>query len=122
VLEGEFEAMCRRAVRGMRLGGAGSSSDDMPGGESGPSIALPRVHAPLPESWLRPWLNMVGITSLVYVWSGFVGMVLGLYLLSAEVWTEQTRSEWSIALLSGAGMIMMGLGVVAFIQSRRGWI
>lgn len=81
-----------------------------------------RVRAPIPDPWVQPWMNAIGIVSLVYAWAGFVGMLLGLYLLSAEVWAEQDESGWSIALLAGIGLCMMVLGTVAFILSRRGWM
>ena len=54
---------------------------------------------------------------MVWVWAGFVGMMMGLYLLSAEVWAEEgdSGSRWSIVILGGIGLMMLLLGTAAFI-------
>jgi len=118
LMEHEFDATCQRVVQSLRLVGAGRGSQDSAGKAGGEM----RVHAPLPPAWLRPWLNAVGITSMVWVWAGFVGMMMGLYLLSAEVWADERGSGWSIVILGGIGLMMLLLGTAAFIQSRRGWL
>jgi len=112
LMEQEFEGTCQRVLRSMQLvGAAGGRSEDTTGGLGGGS----RVRAPLPPMWMRPWLNAIGILSLVWVWAGFVGMMMGLYLLSAEVWADNGNSEWSILILGGIGLVMLVLGTVAFI-------
>lgn len=80
------------------------------------------ARTPVPPESIRPWLAVIGILSLVWVWAGIVGVLLGLYLLSAEAWTVQEGAGGSIAVLVVIGFAMAGLGVAAYVQSRRGWL
>jgi len=122
VFAAEFEATSQRVLRSLRLTrGREPAHTDAVSLSPGARHSSSEERPPLPEPWMRPWLNAIGILSLVWIWAGFVGMMLGLYLLSAEVWAEQSNSEWSIALLIGIGFAMMVLGTTSFIHSRRGW-
>lgn len=84
------------------------------------------LKSPLPSSDMesfnraRPVLTAAAIIALVYIWAGFLGVVLSLYLLSAEVWRDEPDAVYSMVTLAAAGAVMVMLAIGGFYESRRG--
>jgi len=108
VLAEEFQGSCARANQGMQLnaGQIANKVSDAP--------------SPLPPNWMQPWLNTIGIVSLMMIWGGILGVILGVYLVTAEAWVDEPRSASSIATLLACGALMVATGLPAFLMSRRG--
>lgn len=84
------------------------------------------LKAPMPSADMaafnqaRPVLTAATILALVQLWAGFLGGVLALYLLSAEVWEEEPEAIWSMVILAVSGALMILLAAGGFYESRRG--
>lgn len=68
----------------------------------------------------RPLLTAATILALTFVWAGFLGVMLSLYLMSAEVWQESRGAGITLIVLSVCGAVMLGSAVAAVYYARWG--
>lgn len=126
VFAAEFEATWARATQGVRLSAAARDSADLVhlGQQAGlrvGSVATAKgvVVSSRPSRCTTIVLNVIGILALVQAWAGFLGMIVGLYLLSAAAWNDDSDATWSILSLSVCGVVIMCTAVAGFVYSRR---